>query len=221
MDAREVIARRAALEIQDGDVVNLGIGIPTMVANFIPEDVHAVFQSENGIMGMNKMAAPEEQNPDIVNAGAAMVTVKDYASFFDSALSFAIIRGGHLDLTILGALEIDQEGTLARHIIPGKMVPGMGGAMDLVAGAKKVIVVTTHTARGDAKKILKTCKLPLTAYKKVHKIVTELAVFDITKGGLLLIEKRKGVTVDEIREKTEAEFQVSHDLKDFGPPLQS
>lgn len=219
MDPREVIARRAALEIRDGNVVNLGIGIPTMVVNFIPQDVQAVFQSENGIMGMDRMASEEEANPNIVNAGAAPVTVKPYASFFDSALSFAIIRGGHLDLTVLGALEIDEEGSLASHIIPGKMVPGMGGAMDLVAGAKKVIVVTTHTARGDAPKILTRCKLPLTAYKKVQKIITELAVFDITPGGLVLIEKRSGVSVEEIASKTEAQFKVSMELKDFGPAV--
>lgn len=216
MDPKEIIARRAAEELSDGNVVNLGIGLPTMVANFLPAGIHIILQSENGIMGMDKMADEEHLDPHVVNAGGANVTVKPYACYFDSATSFGIIRGGHLDQTMLGALEVDEEGSLASHIIPKKMVPGMGGAMDLVVGAKRVVVVMTHTAKGGASKILKRCRLPLTAYRKVDRIITELAVFDVTLGGLLLKEKRAGVSVEDIRNKTEASFTVAVDLKEFG-----
>jgi len=220
MDPKEIIARRAAEELSDGNVVNLGIGLPTMVANFLPEGIHIILQSENGIMGMDRMADLEHKDPHIVNAGGVCVSVKPYACYFDSATSFGIIRGGHLDQTMLGALEVDEEGSLASHIIPKKMVPGMGGAMDLVVGAKRVVVVMTHTAKGDAPKILTRCRLPLTAHRKVHRIITELAVFDVTPGGLLLKEKRKGVSLEEIRNKTEASFTVAVDLKEFGPLLE-
>ena len=216
MDPKEIIARRAAEELSDGNVVNLGIGVPTMVANYIPSGIHIILQSENGIMGMDKMADGDHKDPHIVNAGGTNVTVKNYACYFDSATSFGIIRGGHLDQTMLGALEVDEEGSLASHIIPKKMVPGMGGAMDLVVGAKRVVVVMTHTAKGDAPKILKRCRLPLTAHRKVDRIITELAVFDVTPGGLLLKEKRKGIQLEEIRNKTEANFTVAVDLKEFG-----
>lgn len=220
MDPKEIIARRAAEELTDGDVVNLGIGLPTLVANYLPESIHIILQSENGIMGMDKMADSEHVDGHIVNAGGAPVTVKPYASYFDSATSFGIIRGGHLDQTMLGALEVDEEGSLASHIIPKKMVPGMGGAMDLVVGAKRVVVIMTHTAKGDTPKILTRCRLPLTAYRKVNRIITELAVFDVTLGGLLLKEKRAGVSVEEIKQKTEAAFLVAVDLKEFGFPVE-
>ncbi len=216
MDAKEVIARRAALELEDGDVVNLGIGLPTLVADYIPAAFNVILQSENGIIGMDRAATGETKNAHITNAGGLPVTLRDHGSFFDSATSFAIIRGGHLDKTILGALEVDEAGSLASHIIPGKLVPGMGGAMDLVAGAKQVIVVTTHTAKGDAAKILKRCRLPLTAKNKVNLIITELAVLEVTATGLLLREIRKGVSLAELRQKTEADFRVADDLKEFG-----
>jgi len=216
MDAKEVIARRAALELADGDVVNLGIGLPTLVADYIPEDYYIMLQSENGIIGMDRAATEQTKNVHIINAGGIPVTVRDHASFFDSATSFGIIRGGHLDKTILGALEVDETGSLASHIIPGKLVPGMGGAMDLVAGSKRVIVVTTHTAKGDVAKILKRCRLPLTAKNKVNLIITELAVLEVTPEGLLLREIRKGVSLAELRQKTEADFRVADDLKEFG-----
>ena len=216
MDAKEVIARRAALELADGDVVNLGIGLPTLVADYIPEDYYIMLQSENGIIGMDRAATEQTKNVHITNAGGIPVTVRDHASFFDSATSFGIIRGGHLDKTILGALEVDETGSLASHIIPGKLVPGMGGAMDLVAGSKRVIVVTTHTAKGDLPKILKRCRLPLTAKNKVNLIITELAVLEVTPDGLLLREIRKGVSLAELRQKTEADFRVADDLKEFG-----
>jgi len=216
MDAKEVIARRAALELADGDVVNLGIGLPTLVADYIPEDYYIMLQSENGIIGMDRAATEQTKNVHIINAGGIPVTVRDPASFFDSATSFGIIRGGHLDKTILGALEVDETGSLASHIIPGKLVPGMGGAMDLVAGSKRVIVVTTHTAKGDVAKILKRCRLPLTAKNKVNLIITELAVLEVTPEGLLLREIRKGVSLAELRQKTEADFRVADDLKEFG-----
>ena len=216
MDAKEVIARRAALELADGDVVNLGIGLPTLVADYIPEDYYIMLQSENGIIGMDRVATEQTKNVHIINAGGIPVTVRDHASFFDSATSFGIIRGGHLDKTILGALEVDETGSLASHIIPGKLVPGMGGAMDLVAGSKRVIVVTTHTAKGDLPKILKRCRLPLTAKNKVNLIITELAVLEVTPEGLLLREIRKGVSLAELRQKTEADFRVADDLKEFG-----
>lgn len=216
MDAKEVIARRAALELADGDVVNLGIGLPTLVADYIPEDYYIMLQSENGIIGMDRAATEQTKNVHIINAGGIPVTVRDHASFFDSATSFGIIRGGHLDKTILGALEVDETGSLASHIIPGKLVPGMGGAMDLVAGSKRVIVVTTHTAKGDLPKILKRCRLPLTAKNKVNLIITELAVLEVTPEGLLLREIRKGVSLAELRQKTEADFRVADDLKEFG-----
>ena len=166
-DAKVVISKRAARFLNDGDVVNLGIGMPEMVANYLPEDVHVIFQSENGIMGMSSAADPANEDTNVSNAGGKYVTVIPGAMFFDSATSFGLIRGGHVDATILGALQVDEEGSLASHIIPGKLVPGMGGAMDLVAGAENVIVITTHTDKKGGAKILKKCTLPLTAYKRV------------------------------------------------------
>ena len=206
MDAKVVIAQRAAKFLKDGDVVNLGIGMPEMVANYLPEDVSIVFQSENGIMGMSSAAVEDDLN--VSNAGGKYVTVIPGAMFFDSATSFGLIRGGHVDATILGALQVDEDGSLASHIIPGKMVPGMGGAMDLVAGAENVIVITTHTAKGDAPKILHKCKLPLTAYKRVNWIITELAVIEVTPEGLVLREVNAETTVERVQELTEAKLII-------------
>ena len=206
MDAKVVIAQRAAKFLKDGDVVNLGIGMPEMVANYLPEDVSIVFQSENGIMGMSSAAVEDDLN--VSNAGGKYVTVIPGAMFFDSATSFGLIRGGHVDATILGALQVDENGSLASHIIPGKMVPGMGGAMDLVAGAENVIVITTHTAKGDAPKILHKCNLPLTAYKRVNWIITELAVIEVTPEGLVLREVNAETTVERVQELTEAKLII-------------
>ena len=206
MDAKVVIAQRAAKFLKDGDVVNLGIGMPEMVANYLPEDVSIVFQSENGIMGMSSAAVEDDLN--VSNAGGKYVTVIPGAMFFDSATSFGLIRGGHVDATILGALQVDEDGSLASHIIPGKMVPGMGGAMDLVAGAESVVVITTHTAKGDAPKILHKCNLPLTAYKRVNWIITELAVIEVTPEGLVLREVNAETTVERVQELTEAKLII-------------
>ena len=206
MDAKVVIAQRAAKFLKDGDVVNLGIGMPEMVANYLPEDVNIVFQSENGIMGMSSAAVEDDLN--VSNAGGKYVTVIPGAMFFDSATSFGLIRGGHVDATILGALQVDENGSLASHIIPGKMVPGMGGAMDLVAGAENVIVITTHTAKGDAPKILHKSNLPLTAYKRVNWIITELAVIEVTPEGLVLREVNAETTVECVQELTEAKLII-------------
>ncbi len=211
-DIKEIIAARVAKELKDGDVVNLGIGLPTMVANFLPEGVHIVLQSENGIMGMGAAAEKGSEDVDIVNAGAQYVTVNPGAMFFDSATSFGIIRGGHVDATILGALEVDQHGNLSNWIVPGKMVPGMGGAMDLVVGAKKVIIAMQHTQKG-AHKILKECRLPYTAVNVVDMIITEMGVMEITKDGIVLTELHPDFTVEQIQEATEAELIISPNLK--------
>lgn len=213
-DIKSVIAARVAKELSDGDVVNLGIGLPTMVANFIPEGVDIVLQSENGIMGMGAAAEKGKEDVDIINAGAQYVTVNPGSMFFDSATSFGIIRGGHVDATILGALEVDSHGNLSNWIVPGKMVPGMGGAMDLVVGAKKVIIAMQHTQKG-AHKILKECRLPYTAVGVVDMIITEMGVMEITKEGIILKELNPEFTLDEIREATEAELIISPDLKDM------
>lgn len=214
MDVKERIARRAAAEINDGDVVNLGIGLPTLAAGYVNEDYDIVLQSENGILGMGGIAPQGKEDKNIINAGGQYVMVEKGASFFDSALSFGIIRGGHVDKTVLGALQVDMEGNLASHIIPGKMVPGMGGAMDLVAGTKEVIVVTTHTAKG-APKILEKCTLPLTAKGKVNKIITELAVIEVRNDGLHLTEISEGTAVEEVIALTQAPLIVEKELKTF------
>ena len=211
-DIKERIAKRVAKELSDGDVVNLGIGLPTMVANFLPEGVEIVLQSENGIMGMGPAPAKGSEDVDIVNAGAQHVTVNPGAMFFDSATSFGIIRGGHVDATILGALEVDEKGNLSNWIVPGKMVPGMGGAMDLVVGAKKVIIAMQHTQKG-AHKILKECTLPYTALGVVDMIITEMGVMEVSDKGLVLTEYNPEFTVEEIQAVTEATLIISADLK--------
>lgn len=215
MNERERIASRAAKELTDGMVVNLGIGLPTMVADFAPEGVKITLQSENGILGMGAVADDSNRDKDIVNAGGTNVTVKTGACFFDSAASFTIIRGGHVDLTVLGALQVDETGSLASHIIPGKMVPGMGGAMDLVTGSKKVIVAMTHTAKGNAPKILNKIGLPATAVGKVNMIITELAVIEVTPEGLVLKEIAEGTTVDEVQSLTEAKLIIKGEVGSF------
>ena len=214
-DAKVVISKRAARFLKDGDVVNLGIGMPEMVANYLPEDVHVIFQSENGIMGMSSAATAENEDTNRSNAGGKYVTVIPGASFFDSSVSFGLIRGGHVDATVLGALQVDEEGSLASHIIPGKLVPGMGGAMDLVAGAENVIVITTHTDKTGGAKILKKCTLPLTAYKRVKWIITELAVIESTAEGLVLREVNAESSVEEVVAKTEATLIIPENVATF------
>lgn len=211
-NAKDIIARRAARELEDGNVVNLGIGLPTLVASNVPDGVQIILQSENGILGMGELSAPGIEDKDIVNAGNQHVNIKSGAAFFDSATSFGIIRGGHVDVTILGALQVDETGTLSSHIVPGKMVPGMGGAMDLVAGSRKVIVATTHTNK-DVPKLLKRVTLPVTAKNKVHLIITELAVIEVTPEGFLLKEIHADTTVEEVQRLTEAQLVVSPELK--------
>jgi len=211
-DVKEIIAARVAKELKDGDVVNLGIGLPTMVANFLPPGIDIILQSENGIMGMGQAPTPENVNVDIVNAGGQPISIKTGAMFFDSSTSFGIIRGGHVDATILGALEVDEKGNLANWIVPGKMVPGMGGAMDLVVGAKKVIVAMTHTQKG-APKILKKCTLPYTALGVVDMIVTEMGVLEVTPEGLVLTELHPDFTKEQVQEATGANVIISPNLK--------
>jgi len=211
-DLKARIAKRVAKELKDGDVVNLGIGLPTMVANYIPDGVDIVLQSENGIMGMGPAPEPGKEDVDIVNAGAQYVTVNPGAMFFDSATSFGIIRGGHVDATILGALEVDKHGNLANWIVPGKMVPGMGGAMDLVVGAKKVIVAMQHTQKGKHK-ILDECTLPYTALNVVDMIVTEMGVMIKVDGGYMLTEIHPDFTVEQVQEATQCKLIISPDLK--------
>lgn len=211
MDVKTFIAKRVAQELQDGDVVNLGIGLPTLVSNYV-DDKDICFQSENGMLGLGPAASDDNVDYDLTNAGGQYVTATDDACYFDSSMSFSIIRGGHVDATVLGALQVDGAGNIANWIIPGKMVPGMGGAMDLVVGAKKVIVSMTHTNKGKPK-ILKECTLPLTASNQVNMIITEMAVFEIVDKKMFLIEYNDEYTLDEIKEATEAEFIVSDNIK--------
>lgn len=212
MNPKEMIARRVARELHDGDVVNLGIGLPTMVSNFVPEGVDITFQSENGMLNLGPAPKEEDIDMDLTNAGGQPVTMGTAGVCFDSATSFGIIRGGHVDATILGSLQVDEEGSIANWIIPGKMVPGMGGAMDLLVGAKKVIIAMTHTSRGKVK-ILKNCTLPYTAVKQVNMIVTELGVMEITDEGIKLLEIAPDVTVEQIQEVTEPTLIISETLK--------
>lgn len=212
MDEKEYIARRVAKELNDGDVVNLGIGLPTMVANFLPEGIEITLQSENGFLGIGPAPEKGQEDPYLVNAGGIPVTINPGGAFFDSAESFVIIRGGHVDATVLGALEVDEKGNLANWMVPGKMVPGMGGAMDLVTGAKKVIVAMNHTAKGNHK-ILKECKLPLTAVHAVDLIITEMGVMEVTDKGLVLKEINPKFTVKDLQAATEATLIIAEDLK--------
>ena len=211
MNAKEIIARRVALEMNDGDVVNLGIGLPTMVANYLPVGVNVTLQSENGFVGLSNVNGEFDNN--LVNAGGQPCGIIPGGAMFDSLMSFALIRGGHVDVTVLGGLQVDQHGNLANWMVPGKMVPGMGGAMDLVAGAKKVIVAMEHCAKDGSAKILKECTLPLTGKGKVNVIVTELGVFRMTTEGLVLEEIAPGVDVETVKAKTEAMILISTDLK--------
>ena len=211
-DIRLSIVKRAVQEIQDGMNVNLGIGLPTLVANEIPKDINVLLQSENGLLGIGPYPLDGQEDPDLINAGKETITTVPGASFFDSAESFAMIRGGHIDLAILGGMEVSENGDLANWMIPGKMIKGMGGAMDLVNGAKRVVVIMEHVSKYGESKIKKECTLPLTGQKVVHRLITDLAVFDFTPSGMVLIETASGVTVAEVTEKTEAAFTVSPEL---------
>ena len=215
MLGKEQIAQRIAKEVKDGYYVNLGIGIPTLVANFVREDIEVEFQSENGILGMGPFPYDGEEDPDLINAGKQTITALPGASFFDSALSFSMIRGQHVDLTILGAMEVAQNGDIVNWKIPGKMVKGMGGAMDLVASAENIIVAMMHTNRAGESKLLKQCSLPLTGVNCVKKIVTNLAVFKIENNKFVLLERAPGVSVEEIMEATEGDLVVSGDIPEM------
>ncbi len=214
MDKKEIIARRAALELLDGDVVNLGIGLPTLIPHYLSPDINILLQSENGFVGMGR--AGEEPGPDIVDAGGNPVGILPGAAFFDSAFSFALIRGGHVDVTILGGLQVDAAGNLANWMVPGKMVPGMGGAMDLVTGAGRVIVVMEHVTRNGEAKIVPACVLPLTGQGVVSLIITELAVFRVTETGLVLEEMSALTNLETVQALTDAPFIVADTLRVFG-----
>lgn len=210
---REQIAQRIAQEVEDGFVVNLGIGIPTLVANYVPSDKFVMFQSENGLLGMGPFPLDQDVDPDLINAGKQTVTAVKGASFFNSADSFAMIRGGHVDLTVLGAMEVDEEGNIANWMVPGKMIKGMGGAMDLVAGAKRVIVAMQHADKTGASKLRKLCTLPLTGKKCITKIVSDFGVIDVTPQGFVLKEYAPDMSPEQVMKATEGKMTVAPDVK--------
>lgn len=213
--SREQIAQRIAQEVQDGQYINLGIGIPTLVANYIPEGKAVMLQSENGLLGMGEFPTEDQVDADLINAGKQTVTAATGAAYFSSAESFAMIRGGHVDLTVLGAFEVDQQGNIASWMIPGKLVKGMGGAMDLVAGAQNIIVAMAHANKRGESKILKQCSLPLTGVSCIKKVVTDLAVLEIKEGKVYLLERAPGVSVEEIQKLTEAELIIEGDIPEM------
>lgn len=213
--SREQIAQRIAKELKDGFYVNLGIGIPTLVANYVPKNIEIMLQSENGLLGMGEFPTEENLDPDLINAGKQTVTAIKGAAFFSSAESFAMIRGGHVDLTVLGAFEVDQKGNIASWMIPGKLIKGMGGAMDLVAGAENIIVAMSHASKDGESKILKECTLPLTGVQCVKKVVTDLAVMELIDGKFHLLERALGVSVEEIQKLTAADLVVNGDIPEM------
>lgn len=212
---RDQIAQRIAQEVQEGFVVNLGIGIPTLVANYIPKNMSVMFQSENGLLGMGPFPTEDKIDADLINAGKQTITTVKGASFFSSADSFAMIRGGHVDLTVLGAMEVDETGSIANWMVPGKMIKGMGGAMDLVAGAQRVVVAMQHTNKAGESKLLKACTLPLTGIGCINRVVSDLGVLDITKDGFVLLETAPGVSIEEVQRKTAGRLTVSKNVKEM------